>query len=82
MFSGRDGGLFDLVVERVFGRVPRGGEWCSRCDLGRELGVEFGEGWVDDARVGLCEEDGQSASLAGRLVTGGAGDPLDETFAS
>ena len=47
-----------------------------------ERGVEFGEGGVDDPRVGLGEEDGQSASLAGELVALGAGDPLDEPFAA
>jgi hypothetical protein len=81
IFSDRDSGLFDLGVERSLGGSPGAGERCSLRDSGWELGVEFREGWVDDPRVGLGEEDGQSASFARQLVSLDAGDPLDEPFA-
>jgi hypothetical protein len=79
--SGRDSGLFDHVVDRVLECAPRLGEWRSSRDLGGEGWVELCEGGVDDPRVGLGEEDGQSASLARELVAVGVRDPLDEPFA-
>ena len=80
--SGRESGLFDYVVQGALGGAPGGGDWGSSRDVGWELGVEFGEGGVDDSRVGLGEEHGQSASIAGQLVALGARDPLDESLAS
>ena len=59
---GGDRGVGDAGLERVLEGVPRAGEWRSCGDLGRQMGVEFGQGWVDDPRVGLGEKDGQSAS--------------------
>jgi hypothetical protein len=51
-------------------------------DRGGEGEVEVGEGGVDDPRVGLGEEDGQSVALAGQLIALGAGNSLDEPFAA
>ena len=73
IFSGRDSGLFDLVLDCSLERVVGDREWLTARDLDRERWIEFGEGGVDDPRVGLGEKDGQSASLAGQLVALGAG---------
>ena len=73
-----------LLLEACRGAIegsPSSREWDAVGDLGGDLRVEVGEGWVDDPRVGLGEKDGQSAPLAGELVALGAGDPLDESFA-
>ncbi len=66
--SGRDSGLSDCVLDGAFERSPGAGDRGSVADLGWECGVELCEGWVEYPRVGLGEEDGQSASLAGQLV--------------
>jgi len=43
MFSGRDSGLLNFVVEGVFEGAPGAGEWRSGADVVGELGVELGE---------------------------------------
>jgi hypothetical protein len=79
MFSGRDSGLFDFVVERVLEGAPGACQWRSGGDVVGEGGVEFGEGGVDDPRVGLGEEDGDPPALVGQLVALGAGTPKRPT---
>ena len=56
MISGRDGGLFDLVVERVFEVAPGLAECGGAGDRVGQVGVELGERGVDDPRVGLGEK--------------------------
>jgi hypothetical protein len=62
-WSGRDSGLFDLVVQRVFVGAPGAREVWAGGDVVGESGVEFGERGVEDAGVGLREEDGGPAAL-------------------
>jgi hypothetical protein len=40
---GRDGGVGDAGVERVFVVVPGAGEWGAVRDVGRQAGIEFGQ---------------------------------------
>ena len=51
-------------------------------DVVWEAGVEFGEAGVEDAGVGLRDEDGDPAALFGQFVAVRAGDALDEAFAA
>jgi hypothetical protein len=41
--SGRDGGLFDLLLDLAYERAIGGRETAAGGDLGGEGGVEFGE---------------------------------------
>jgi hypothetical protein len=65
--------LFESCLERF----PAAGEWCPGGDLVGQLGVESGEGGVEDAGVGLREEDGDPSALVGQLVALGFRDPAD-----
>src|SRR6185437_6929842 len=82
MFSGRDSGLLDFLVEGLFEVAPGAGEWRAGGDLVGEVGVQFGEGGVDDPGVGLGEEEGDPSALVGQLVALAFGDPVDEAFAA
>ena len=80
MFSGRDSGLFDAVVERVLELAPGPAEGCGAGDRVGEAGVELGERGVDDPRVGLGEQDGDHPAVVGELVALGAWDAVDEAL--
>jgi hypothetical protein len=51
-------------------------------DLRGEVGVELGEGGVENPHVGLGEEDGGPPAEHGQPVALGAWDPADQAFAS
>lgn len=67
------------MVEGAFELAPRLAQGCGARDGRGQVGVEFGEGWVDDPSVGLGEQDGDHASVVGQLVATGA---CDEALAA
>lgn len=72
MFSGREGGVGDPLVERAYELAPRSAERGAPRDGVGHGGVELAERGADDPHVGLREEDGHAGEngSTGAMVAG------------